>query len=153
METNTEILAKQLIRHCCETAVRGPREDADAAFQKAFQNAMRPRVKRLVAKKKKNVQEDFSAFLGAVGRSVAHGAAHQVAAGLGISPSTVTSLGHALVKSSKSKPTTRTAASKRPTAKKTKKTKRTTGKPRPRRQLNKMTVEPTDLMQTKEQPK
>jgi hypothetical protein len=95
MQTNTEILAKELIRHVCETAVKGPREDADAALREAFQNAMRPRIKRLVAKKKKNVQEDFSAFLGAARRTVAHAVASQIDTGLGISTSTVTKLGSA----------------------------------------------------------
>jgi hypothetical protein len=119
METKTEMLAKQLVRHFAESKIKGSRgqEERDEVLQEAFHNAMRSRVRKLIVKKRKDVEEDFSSFLGAVGKSVGGAVAHQVATGLGISSKTVTGLASALLKPSK-KTTTKMLPSKQPTAKK-----------------------------------
>jgi hypothetical protein len=164
MENNTEIFAKKLIRHVCETKVSGESAERDAALREAFHNCMVEWIKRIREEKKKEVafnmfprqqDEDLKSFVGALGHAAAHAAASQVASGLGVSTSTVMKLGGALLKPSK-QPTTRMLPSKQPTAKKAAKkkkikTKSATGKSRPRRQLNKMKLERTDLLKQGEE--
>jgi hypothetical protein len=152
MQTNVEIFAKKLIRHICETKVRGESAERDDALKQAFHNCMVERIIRMKEEKKeiafnmfpRQQDEDLRSFVGALGHVAAHAVALEVGKGLGVSATTITNLGTALPRPSKIS-TTRMPASKRPTAKK-KQTKSATGKPRPRRQLTKLKREPTDLL-------
>jgi hypothetical protein len=56
MEIHDQLAAKELIRHRCRAALKGPSEDADAALMEAFHNAMLPRIQQLVAKRKKELK-------------------------------------------------------------------------------------------------
>ena len=132
MENNTEILMRRLVRHVAETHIRGLRgkEQRQKAIQEAFHRCMVERIQPILQKRKKQIafemfpraqkDEDLKSFVGAVGSTVGHAAAHQVAAAIGVKTSTVMNLGRAALAKSKSKSTTQLVPSKRPTSKKKK---------------------------------
>lgn len=113
METHDQIFAKKLIRYHAGMV-------DELEVHQAFSDAMRPRIKRLMARKKKEVEEGVSAFFGAVGRAVGCGVASEIGSAIGVQGSTITTLARAAF--SKSKSTTKVAASKKPNTKTKKKT-------------------------------
>jgi hypothetical protein len=55
MKIHDQLFAKELIRHRCRTAMGELSEGADAALKEAFDNAMRPRILKLLAKRKQEL--------------------------------------------------------------------------------------------------
>ena len=102
MQSKTELLAKQLVRHFVESRIKGvyDQEACSAMLQDAFTEAIRSRINKLVEKKKKDVAEDFTSFLG---KAIGHSAAHVAASGLNVKTSTITGLVSTLRKSKKPK--------------------------------------------------
>jgi hypothetical protein len=121
MKTSNEILAKELIRY--HRGMAGGKSNKlvyDLEVQEAFGDAIHSKILRLLAEKKEKMREDFGSFLGAVGTAVGHGVASEIGTALGVKGSTITTLARTAFSKSKPKSTTKTAASKKPTAKKKK---------------------------------